>query len=296
MTDSLPIPVPAPVTPAQRAQILNLVRRAARAEILPRFRALSPTEISTKSSATDLVTDADRNAELMIGRGLARMFPGALIIGEEAVSENPKILDGLDQAELAFTIDPVDGTWNFAKGLATFGVILSILRFGVPVYALLYDPLMDDSIEATEHGEALFCCPSRSPRILKTSEGGKLADLQGYMSLNHVPKDMHAALSGTYSKFTRQMSLRCSCHEMRMMAQGHADFLLTTGLTPWDHAAGVLAIQRAGGKVALLDGQEYRADAPHKAFLLAAATPKLWDDLAKLFDFLLPLGEKEATT
>ncbi|MGB1207624.1 MAG: inositol monophosphatase family protein [Paracoccaceae bacterium] len=290
-TPDLPIPVPAPMTPAQRTQVLNLVRRAARSEILPRFRALSPNEIDTKSGPTDLVTEADRAAERMIARGLARMFPGARIIGEEAVSANAAILDGLAEAELAFTIDPVDGTWNYAHGLTQFGVILSVLRFGVPVYALLYDPIMDDSIEAMEHGPTQMLRRGRAPRDLRTGPTRPEADLQGYLSLQHVPGEaLRARLAGLFPRFTRAMSLRCACHEMRMMAQGHADFLLTTGLTPWDHAAGVLAVQQAGGKAALLDGTPYRADAPRSAFLLAASTPELWDSLAETFGFLLEAG------
>ena len=107
---NLPATLAPAVTAAQRTQIINIVRRAARAEIMPRFRRLSDGDIRTKSSATDLVTDADTRAEAMITRALQIAFPSALVIGEEAVAAKPAALEGLAEAQLAFVIDPVDGT------------------------------------------------------------------------------------------------------------------------------------------------------------------------------------------
>jgi fructose-1,6-bisphosphatase/inositol monophosphatase family enzyme len=78
----------------------------------------------------------------MIVRGLLAMFPNALMVGEESVTDEK--VAALADAEMGFTIDPVDGTWNFAHGLATFGVILSMTRFGVPVFGLIYDPITDE--------------------------------------------------------------------------------------------------------------------------------------------------------
>ena len=287
MTDSLPMPIPAPLTKAQRTRIVNLIRRAARAEILPRFRALSAADIGQKTGPQDLVTDADREAEKMIARGLLAMFPNALIVGEEEVSDNPEIVKKIADAEMAFTIDPVDGTWNFAHGLSVFGVILSMLRYGQPVFALLYDPILDDMIVAEDGSEAQMLRPARPPRVLKTSAGGALDDLVGYVGLHHIPEAHQAALAATFPRFARAGSLRCSCHEFRMLAQGHVDFILAAGLTPWDHAAGALAVKAAGGHVALLDGSAYRADAPKSAYLLAASDAATWGRLAEVFGFLL---------
>ncbi len=287
MTESLPQPIQAPLSRAQRAQVLNLLRRTARAEILPRFRALDASQIDTKSGPQDLVTDADREAEKMITRGLLAMFPHARIIGEEAVSADPSRLDGLAEAELAFTVDPVDGTWNFAHGLATFGVILSMLRFGRPVFAALYDPILDDFVLAEENGPCHMTGLQRRDRVLRTSAGGRPEDLTGYIALSQGFGAHLDQVAATLPKLARHATLRCACHEFRMLAQGHVDFVLTTGLTPWDHAAGVLAVQRAGGHATLLDGSDYRADAPRGAVLLAAANAETWAHLRDLYGFLL---------
>lgn len=286
MTDSLPMPITAPLTSAQRTQIMTLLRRAAKAEILPRFRMLGGHQIDQKTGPQDLVTEADRAAEAMITRGLQVMFPHALIVGEEYASANPDVVDKIAEAELCFTIDPVDGTWNYAHGLPVFGVMLSILRFGIPVFGLLYDPMSNDMIWAdTEHHTELLL-PRRVKRTLKTSEGGPVEDLVGFVPLYLVPDDKREAVAKTMTRFARIGLLRCACHEMRMLAQGHADFVLHAKLTPWDHPAGVMAVRQAGGHVAMLDGSDYRGDA-RGGYLLSACNAATWGRVRDVFDFLL---------
>ncbi|MFW2589613.1 inositol monophosphatase family protein [Sagittula sp. SSi028] len=286
MTDTLPVPVTAPLTMAQRAQILNLVRRAAKAEILPRFRKLSAHEVATKTGIHDIVTEADKGAEAMITRALQIMFPSALIIGEEAASDSPDILDKIPEAELCFTIDPVDGTWNYAKGLPLFGVMLSVLRYGRPVYGLLYDPMVNDFITAAAGDPAELVMPRNLRRPVRTSAGGKIEDLVGFIPLSLIPEDKRAQMAGLFPRFARVTSLRCACHEARMVASGNADFVLFAKLTPWDQPAGVVAIQQAGGHVAMLDGSDYTADLS-TGYLLAASDAATWGKLRDQFDFLL---------
>src|SRR5437763_13857904 len=94
---------------------------AARTEIMPRFRKLAPAQIRRKSSAFDLVTEADEAAEAVIATALLAAFPGAVVIGEESAHEDPALLDTIADAELVFIVGPVDGTRNFASYLPPFG-------------------------------------------------------------------------------------------------------------------------------------------------------------------------------
>jgi fructose-1,6-bisphosphatase/inositol monophosphatase family enzyme len=294
MTAPLPMPITAPLSKAQRTQLMNLVRRAARAEIMPRFRQLDPHQISAKAHAQDLVTDADKGAEAMIARGLQTMFPHALIVGEEAVADNPSITDKIGEAELCFTIDPVDGTWNYAKGLTTFGVIISILRFGIPVFGLLYDPVMNDFIIADEQSPAEYIGPRLRRRRLQTSQGGKLEDLIGYVPLFLLPKDKQAQMAATYPQFGRVNSLRCSCHETRMLTSGGVDFVLSARVTPWDHSAGVVTVTQAGGYCAMLDGSDFRGDMK-SGYLLCAGSKDTWEQVREVFAFLDETSETTET-
>ena len=284
MPDSLPMTIPAPLSPAQRSQIINLIRRTARAEILPRFRTLSATDIDQKSGPMDVVTAADREAEKMIVRGLLSMFPNALIVGEESMTED-KIAE-LAEAEMGFTIDPVDGTWNFANGLSTFGVILAMTRFGVPVFGLIYDPVMDDVLIADETGPAQILAPRRPARSVAVSKGGPVENLTGFVSFYNIPEDKRPQMAALMTRFQRLYMLRCAAHEFRMMAQGHVDFVLCSSLSPWDHAAGALIVGRAGGHVACLDGSEYRAQM-RSGYLLCASDAATWGRVRDAVSFLL---------
>ncbi|SMX26283.1 Inositol-1-monophosphatase [Pelagimonas phthalicica] len=294
MTDSLPMPITAPLTNAQRTQLLNLVRRAAKAEIMPRFRLLDTHQIGTKTGPEDLVTIADKAAEAMITRGILTMFPNALIIGEEHASDNPDIINKIAEAELCFTIDPVDGTWNYAKGLTCFGVMVSILRFGNPVFGLLYDPVMNDVIWADDQSPAMMIGRRGFKRKLSTSKGGPVENLTGYVPLSLIPEDKRMEMVKTFPRFERINSLRCIMQEMRMLTQGNADFILTAKLTPWDQPAGVVTARQAGAHVAMLDGSDYRGDL-REGYMLAACNVETWGRVRDMFDFLIdkPAAEEE---
>jgi len=285
MSDNLPAPLSL-LTSAQQNNIINIVRRAARAEIMPRFRRLDAGDIQEKSGTDDLVTQADTAAEVMITRALQIAFPSALVIGEEAVTSDPSLLDGIADAPLAFHIDPVDGTWNFAHHLAVFGVIIAATQYGKPIFGLIYDPVADDWAIANSDGAAELHRPFGTPKPLKAAMGKPLDQLSGFVPLNLFDRNKRASVAATLPGFARVTSLRCSAHQYRMIAQGYFDFLITESLHPWDHAAGALICARAGCHVEMLGGGEYSA-ALRDGFLMVAPDKTTWNRLAKVYAFLL---------
>ncbi|MGR3518884.1 MAG: inositol monophosphatase family protein [Roseovarius sp.] len=282
MTDSLPIALSAPLSPAQQTALVNLVRRAARTEILPRFRSITRADATAKSGPRDLVTEADRAAEAMIARGLQRLFPHALIVGEEAVADRPELRDEVGEAEFAIIIDPVDGTWNFVHGLPLFGVVIAVTRFGRPVLGLLYDPIGDDWILADETVPARLVAASGIGRAATTAAGGALGDLHGYVHVALMGQARQEALYPRLAALGQATALRCSCHEYRLLAQGAVDFVLSDRLNPWDHAAGVLICQRAGGVARMLDGRDYDTSLG-EGLLLCAGSEATWTALRDHF-------------
>ncbi|MEO9683173.1 MAG: inositol monophosphatase [Tateyamaria sp.] len=287
MTNQLPMAVTAPLSPAQKTQLINLIRRAAKAEIMPRFRTLDAGDIDTKKDENDLVTAADTAAEAMITRGLQIAFPHALVIGEEAVSKSPDLLKGIAEAELCFIIDPVDGTWNFAKGMPLFGTIIAVCRFGQPVLGLIYDPVGNDLIITDNTTPAEWRTRSGRHRPIQTAEPKPLDQMAGYMHIRQMSDDARALMWSKVGALGYVGTLRCSAHEYRLLATGAADFILSSNLNSWDHAAGVLLCQQAGGKSAMLDGTVYNA-AMTSGYLLSASSEAVWNDVATHFAGLLP--------
>ncbi len=269
-----------------RALIVRAARNAARDQVLPRFRQLAAHEISTKSGPADLVTLADTMAEDQLKAEIGAGWPDALVVGEESVAGDAALRGAMATAEWAVVIDPVDGTWNYAKGLALFGMIIAVLHRGAPVYGLLYDPVLDDWIEAAADLPTRIVMAGRDPRPLSVSSEVRVARINGYVPLGLFPKAAQTRIVKEFPDFARIYSLRCSCHEYRMVAQGHAEFVLSGPVPhPWDHAAGVLAVQQAGGVSRMLDGRDYHAGIT-KGVVLTAGTQTLWDDLASRFSFL----------
>jgi fructose-1,6-bisphosphatase/inositol monophosphatase family enzyme len=119
----------------------EILSRAARTEIMPRFGGLTAKEVREKSSRFDVVTDADDAAELAISAALAAAYPESVVIGEEATARDPRLLDVIGVADFAFVLDPLDGTKNFASGLPLFGVMAAATVRGEVVLAAIHDPV-----------------------------------------------------------------------------------------------------------------------------------------------------------
>ncbi|WP_138468898.1 inositol monophosphatase [Poseidonocella sp. HB161398] len=268
-----------PLTRDEESFLIDIVREAARQHILPRFRALPEDAISSKTADDDLVTIADQQAEKHIAAALAGGALGeVLVVGEEAVEEDPDLPARIPGAARAVIVDPVDGTWNFAHGLANFGVIVAVTEEGETVFSLLYDPVLDDWILARKGGGTWFCRPDAEPRRLAMPAQPSAAT-GGFVPLRLFPLDQQPKLAAELMAGSRTYSLGCACHEYRMLAQGNARYALGVKPKPWDHAAGVLAVTEAGGRAGMLDGTPYRPGAVPAGVLLTAQSPALFDEM-----------------
>ena len=270
-----------PLSPAQTAWLVNLIRRAAATEIMPRFKTLMPGEIDTKSGPNDLVTEADRAAEAMITRALQDQFPDAYVVGEETAEQDPDYRAKLSAAPLSFVIDPVDGTWNFAHGMPAFGTMVAVCRAGVPVMGLIYDPVTGEMALGTQT-QAQSLPRLGTPRGLQTAAPKPLAEMIGYLEPFLLPPGTREAVAAKALQLAQVTTLRCSAYHYRLLAQGAVDFSMASKLSPWDHLPGARLVEAAGGHVAMLDGRPYDAtcDTGH---LLAASSKEVWTALRDHF-------------
>ena len=270
-----------PLTDAQADALIQAVRAVAAEEIRPRFRALDAGEIDAKSSFDDLVTVADRAAEAALTARIHAILPGDAVVGEEAVSEDRALLDRVGKGRVTI-VDPIDGTWNFAHGLANYGVIVAVVEEGETVWGLLYDPSFDDWIVA-HRGRGAWFDRGGASRRLATDQGDAPFDrLRGNVGTYLYPTERQPALAATIPRFRRASSLGASLHEYRLLALGGSDFCLNGMLNVWDHAAGVLILEEAGGVSRLLDGSAY-APTMTEGYLLNARNEPLWEALAETF-------------
>jgi fructose-1,6-bisphosphatase/inositol monophosphatase family enzyme len=237
--------------------IAALLRDAARDKIMPLFRNLSDGAVKMKTGPLDLVTEADEAAERRITAGLRREFPGCVVIGEEAASANPGLLDELMAADLAFVVDPVDGTANFAAGLPLFGVMAAVFRHGEIVGAVIHDPVGDDSAIASRREGAWIETPEGKRRDLRVAAPVPVGQMAGSVSWRFMPEPLRFEVCSRLPRLAACWDYRCSAHSYRMTAAGHGHFLFYYRLYPWDHAPGWLLHREAGGYSARFDGKPY---------------------------------------
>ncbi len=238
-------------------RLADIVEIAADREIMPRFRSLTQGAIREKTSALDLVTDADEAAEAAIKLAVAKAFPKAVFIGEESVEKDRSLLNRIAEAEMAIIIDPVDGTSNFAWGLPLFGVLAAVVRHGETIGGIIYDPVGRDCTFAIKGGGAWAKSDSGTTRDLHVAKPTALANITGTTSWYLMPEPMRSKVAANLARLKASFGYRCAAYEYRLVAEGLVDFSLHYKLMPWDHAAGVLIHAEAGGYSALLDGSPY---------------------------------------
>jgi fructose-1,6-bisphosphatase/inositol monophosphatase family enzyme len=238
-------------------ELALLLRIAARAEIMPRFRNLVPGAVRAKSGPLDLVTEADEAAERVITDGLHKLFPGCVVVGEEAASADPAILDRLAGTDLAFVVDPVDGTANYAAGLTLFGTMAAAIIQGEVVAAAIHDPVGGDTALALRAEGAWTETGDGATEDLKVAAPVPPAQMSGAASWRHLPPAQRAVVLSNLDKLAASFDMRCAAHQYRMLAGGQCHYMMFNRLLPWDHAPGWLLHREAGGYSAKLDGSPY---------------------------------------
>lgn len=262
-------------------RLAAILAEAGRREIMPRFRRLARGEVRDKGEPGDIVTEADEAAERFICAELARAFPGAVLVGEEAAARDPALLHSLAEAELAFVIDPIDGTLNYASDLPLFAVMAAAMVRGETVAAVIHDPVLGDSAMGLRGEGAWLAGEGGKTRDLHVRAAPAPARMSGMASWQYFPEPLRQALPGRFPAFAQVASLRCCGQEYRLAATGGCDFLLYGVLNPWDHAPGALLYGEAGGHVRLLDGSRYSAGRP-AAGLLCTADADSWQEVSAL--------------
>jgi fructose-1,6-bisphosphatase/inositol monophosphatase family enzyme len=256
-------------TASSMGDVAALLRDVAQAEILPRFRRLATGAVRMKSGPLDLVTDADEAAERVITAGLLARFQGCVVVGEEACAADPEVLGRLAGADLAFVVDPVDGTANFAAGIPLFGCMAAAVVRGEIVAAWIHDPLGDDTAMALRGEGAWIEAPDGHRRDLRVAAPVPVGRMVAAVSWNWLPEPLRSRVTSRLPRLAASMSFRCAAHEYRMVAGGYAHALLYNKLMPWDHAPGWLLHREAGGYSARFDGSVYRPDVTSGGLIVA---------------------------
>ena len=260
-------------------RLATILRDAAAREIMPRWRRLAAGQVRSKSGPRDLVTDADEAAERVIEAALTKAFPGCAIVGEEAASAEPAILQRLKGADLAFVVDPIDGTANYAAGLPLYGCMAAAIVRGEIVMSVIHDPVGDDSAMAVRGDGAWTVAADGREVAMRVAAPVPIGEMSGCASWRYLSEPERTRVHQGLSHVAASMSYRCAAHEYRLVAGGHTDFSVYGRMYPWDHAPGVLLHREAGGYAARFDGSAYDAT-DIRGGLICASDRASWQALS----------------
>ncbi|GAB3802115.1 inositol monophosphatase family protein [Micromonospora zhanjiangensis] len=246
---------------------VDLARRAA--DTAARMRAAGVSAVATKSTATDVVTAADRAVEREIVETLHRIRPQDTVLGEEYGTGGAGAATGPDPVR--WIVDPIDGTVNYLYGLPHYAVSIAAEVAGVVVAGVVRNPATGDEWTAVRGGGAY-----RDGRRLTGSTETDLRQALVGTGFGYDPaRRAHqaAVLAGLITQVRDIRRFGAAAIDLCLAAEGAVDVCYEKGLNAWDHAAGGLIASEAGLRVEGLDGRPAGPD------LLIAAPPALFGPL-----------------
>ena len=210
--------------------------------------------VSYKGSI-DLVTEMDRQSEQLILGSIRRSFPEDGVLAEETRSEGSLGSGG----RFTWVVDPLDGTTNYAHGYPVFCVSMAVYRGDKPAFCAVYDPVREELFTASTTEPA-----RRNGVPISVS---RETDLSRSLLATGFPYDVRENPENNLNHFGEFLvSARAvrragsAALDLCYVAAGIFDGFWELRLSPWDTAAAVFIVERAGGRVTDFSGK------PHNIF------------------------------
>jgi myo-inositol-1(or 4)-monophosphatase len=233
---------------------LTTARRAARSGgnvALDLFR--ENLAVDRKAGKTDLVTRADREAQVAVVEAITAEYPDAFVVGEEGERAETVPATGP-----AWIVDPIDGTNNYVRGIRRWATAVAVVVDGDPVAAVLTFPALDDTYEAgsdgvTRNGERVTVSDRSDPERFTVAP-------TLWWDLDRRT-EYAAATREVVTRFGDMARFRSTQTTLALVAAGGLEGAITNvAAAPWDTVAGAYMIEQAGGTVTDLDGDPWTAD------------------------------------
>lgn len=202
--------------------------------------------IEEKGRPGDLVTAADKAAEVTILQVLQQHVPDHNILTEESGQL------GNQDSPFLWAIDPLDGTTNYAHQYPVSAVSVGLIIDGVPQVGAIFDPSRQELFRAAK---GLGATRNRRPmRVSKTADLGKSLLVTGFAYDRRQTTDNNYAEFCYLTHLTQGVRRSGSAAlDLAYVACGRFDGYWERGLSPWDMTAGIVMVEEAGGYVTAYD-------------------------------------------
>lgn len=215
--------------------------------MLLRLRDAARTDVATKSSATDMVSDADRASERLIVERILAERPGDAILGEEGGERA-----STDGSRVRWVVDPLDGTTNYLYGHPAFCVSIGVQVDGEAAVGVVFDPSLGETFAARSGGGATL-----NGVPIRVSAQADLATALVGTGFNYGTAERAAQGRVIAHVLPRVRDLRrrgAAALDLCWVACGRLDAYFERGLQAWDMAAGDLILCEAGGVTSAIEG------------------------------------------
>jgi myo-inositol-1(or 4)-monophosphatase len=231
-------------------QLLEVAKSAANAgarELTSRFRGT--LKIDTKSSEADYVTDADLASETAVRQVLKRLRPHDVVTGEEYDATGDSSAES--SAEYYWSIDPLDGTVNFARGLPNWAVAIGVkeLATGRWVVGVVHAPALGVTYFATDGGGAFAQRGQQLQRLSGPIERPAQIVATGFSYDATDRVRQFARLAQLMPHFVDVRRLGAASLDMCAVAEGSIDAYYEAGIKEWDWAGALVVAEQAGLRV-----------------------------------------------
>lgn len=225
-----------------REELLEIADEAARAAgafLAERFAAGHEVATASKSTPTDLVSQADIQTERLIRELLAERRPHDAVLGEEG-DDRP------GTTGLRWVVDPLDGTIDFLYGIPQWAVSVAVEDAdGVALAGVVFDPLRDELFAATVDGEPTLNGVVLSRRAEVPELGGALV-ATGFGYASEVRAAQAEVVARVLPRVRDIRRFGSAALDLAWTAAGRCDAYYERGTKRWDVAAGALVCERAG--------------------------------------------------
>lgn len=196
-------------------------------------------DVSAKEDQHDLVTEHDEACERLIVAKLTAATPDASIVAEESGERQ-------GSPQLVWHIDPIDGTTNFAQGYAFFAVSIAAELDGELVAGAVYDPMADQMFAADLEGAYLNGNVLTTPPTLPPGQATLITGFPTARDLRNYGESALADFGELVREFSSVRRTGCGALSLCYVAAGWVDSTFGAYTSPWDVAAGIQVVRRAG--------------------------------------------------
>jgi myo-inositol-1(or 4)-monophosphatase len=266
---------PDPQLVAQIDLVAQRAAEAARAAILPFFRAPSLETNNKTSGGFDPVTEADRAAETAMRSVILAERPNDAIIGEEFGSH-------AGTSGLTWVLDPIDGTRAFISGTPTWGVLIAVTTEAGPFFGLIDQPYIGERFIGSP-GQAFRTGPN-GRHTMQTRAPRSLNESTVFTTFPEVGTQEEGAAFHAVARKARLTRYGMDCYAYALLAAGQIDLVIEAGLQSYDILAPIAVIEAAGGIVTDWTG----GPAHHGGRALAAANRQIHEEAMAVLAAHLP--------